>query len=588
MRAAAGLGLFLIITFAGSAEADDVKFDFAAGMGERVIDDPSPSTAKAIAIDTDGNVYTTGSFEGTVDFNPGAGSFLLTSASKTDIFVTKLNSDGTFAWARAMSTIDRGEGTGIALDASGANVYITGNFSGEINFHPGIGGIQDIIISKGGTFDIFVTKLDSSGAFVWGGAMGGLEADGGQGIALDASGVNVYITGFFRATADFDPDPDASDITTDLTSAGETDIFVTKLNSDGTLVWAGSMGGTGADRGRGIAVEVTEMLESVYITGFFQGTATDFDPDPMVADPITDLDSVGLTDVFVQKLDTDGVFVWARSMGGTGADKGFSIAVDGAGNTYTTGTFEETADFDPGAEATDLTSAGQTDIFVSKLDSSGNFVLAGAMGGTGADTGNSIALDGSGNMYTTGTFEEKADFDPGARIVNRISQGNTDIYISKLDSTGKFVWVKAMGGTDLDRGLGIAVDAGDTYTTGDFEGTVDFDPGAGIHNKVSEGLSDIFLSKLISYEPVWVDFGFVGSEDGAFDTPFDTLAEGLAVAPFSTAVRIKGDTGDSVSNETMIINQVVTIEAIKGTVSIGDPGGRGSENERRGGFVSRD
>ena len=97
------------------------------------------------------------------------------------------------------------------------------------------------------------------------------------------------------------------------------------------------------------------------------------------------------------------------------------------------------------------------------------------------------------------------------------------------------------------------------------------------------------ITDMGAYEFVvtWVDFGFVGSEDGSFDHPFDTLGEALDVAPASTMVRIKGDTADSDSDETMTIDQVVTIEAVNGTVRIGDIGGRSSDNGRQTGLVSR-
>ncbi|HLG35194.1 MAG TPA: hypothetical protein VI757_09965, partial [Bacteroidia bacterium] len=111
-------------------------------------------------------------------------------------------------------------------------------------------------------------------------------------------------------------------------------------------------------------------------------------------------------------------WLWAKAMGGTGGDGGGSIAIDASGNVYTTGSFEGTVDFDPGAGIFNLTSAGSDDIFISRLDGSGNFVWAKAMGGTSSDGGNSVAVDASGNVYTTGLFYDTADFDPGAGVFN--------------------------------------------------------------------------------------------------------------------------------------------------------------------------
>ncbi len=184
-------------------------------------------------------------------------------------------------------------------------------------------------------------------------------------------------------------------------------------------------------------------------------------------------------------------------MGGSDNDEGSSITVDGSGNVYTTGFFQGTADFDPGAGTTSLTSADSSDIFISKLDASGNFLWAKRMGETYEDRGRSIEIDGSGNVYTTGFFGGTADFDPGAGTSNLTSAGSSDIFISKLDASGNFLWAKRIGGTDIDWGLFIVVDSSDNvYTTGYFAGTADFDPGAGTTNLSVVGAWDVFISKL--------------------------------------------------------------------------------------------
>jgi len=189
---------------------------------------------------------------------------------------------------------------------------------------------------------------------------------------------------------------------------------------------------------------------------------------------------------------------WAKAMGGYFSDIGQSIALDGSGNVYTTGYFRGIADFDPGAGVTNLTSAGSYDIFISKLDASGNFVWAKAIGGLTNDLVFSIALDGSGNVYTTGSFEGTVDFDPAAGFYNLTSVGNADIFISKLDASGNFVWANAMGGTDMENGYSIALDgSGNVYTTGVFAGTADFDPGTGVANLTSAGFYDIFVAKYV-------------------------------------------------------------------------------------------
>ena len=321
----------------------------------------------------------------------------------------------------------------------------------------------------------------------WAKGMGGTSNDYGRSIALDASG-NVYTAGYFYGTADFDPGAEIYN----LTSAGSADIFISKSDSSGNFVWAKSMGGTNYDIGNSIALDASG---NVYTTGIFYGTA-DFDPGTGTAN----LTSVGNGNIFISKLDASGNFVYAKSVGGTNGNEGFSIAIDTSGNVYTTGYFYGTADFDPGAGIFYLTSvsASYSDIFISKLDTSGDFVYAKSMGGTNYDISNSIALDASGNIYSTGYFQGTSDFDPGVGTFNLTSADSAaDIFISKLDASGNFVWAKQIGGTDYDYGRSMSLDAsGNVYTTGDFYGTVDFDPGAGTFNLTSGSGAAIFISKL--------------------------------------------------------------------------------------------
>jgi hypothetical protein len=388
----------------------------------------------------------------------------------------------TFAWAKQMGGTNTDRGLSIAVDALG-NVYTIGVFWGTADFDPGAGTFDLIPAGNG---DIFISKLDASGNFVWAKQMGGTSADIGRSIAIDASG-NVYTTGFFTGAVDFDPGAGAFN----LISAGDQDIFISKLDASGNFVWAKQIGGTGAARGHSIAVDASG---SIYITGVFWGTA-DFDPGAGTFDLI----SAGNGDIFISKLDTSGNLVWVKQMGGTGADMGASIAVDASGNVYTTGFFRGAVDFDPGAGVFNLSSEGNNDTFISKLDASGNFVWAKRTNRRtfSFSDGRSIAVDASGNVYTTGDFEGITDFDPGVGAFNLISAGDQDIFISKLDASGNFVWAKKMGGTGFDVGHSIAIDtSGNVYITGGFWGTADFDPGAGAFNLSSAGSFDVFISKL--------------------------------------------------------------------------------------------
>lgn len=459
---------------------------------------------RSIAIDSKGNIYTTGSFVGTADFDPGPGTSTLFSGP-SDIFISKLDPAGNFIWAKQIGGTGYNGGQSLAIDISG-NVYITGDFNGTADFNPGVGTFY---LTSVGTSDVFICKLDTAGNFVWAKQFGGPSFNTGNSICLDNSG-NVYTTGYFEGTADFDPGAG----TFTLASAGGEDIFISKWDAAGNFIWAKSLGGTNGDYGRSVTIDA---WSNVYTTGHFTGTA-DFDP----SSANFNLTSVASSDIFICKLDGVGNFMWAKAMGGSGPDVGFSIALDAMNNVYTTGYFENTADFDPGTGTFTLTSAWDTDIFISKLDATGNFIWAKAMsGGLSYDSGVSIALDAWGNVFTAGYFGGTVDFDPGSGTFNLTSPGGLDIFISKLDAAGNFIWAKKADGPGDVLGCSIALDAqGNIFTTGYFYVTVDFDPGTGIFNLTSAGSRDVFVHKIVDAPTVNIpELNFGDSEIKIFPNP---------------------------------------------------------------------
>ena len=434
----------------------------------------------SITTDASGNVYTTGYFQNTVDFDPGTGLFNLTSSGGYDIFVSKLDPSGNLVWAKNMGGSANDVGESITLDFLG-NIYITGYFQGTVNMDPGSNTYN---LTSSGSYDIFITKLNAAGNFVWAKQMGGSGVDIGYAISTDTIG-NVYSTGYFRSTADFNPGAG----TFNLISEGIRDIFISKLDSSGNFVWAKQMGGTGYDNGTAMNID---SFGNLLVTGVFQDTV-DFDP----GTGIVNLISGGLFDIFICKFDTSGSLLWAKGMGGTNTDQSVSLITDSVGNVYTTGSFYNTVDFDPNIGIFNLTSAGSKDVFILKLNSSGAFVWVKRIGGTGEDIGFGISNDSLGNLYTTGMFENTVDFNPGSGTNNLTSNGDGDCFINKLDASGNFIWALYSGGTDDDVGYGISIDnSNNIYTAGIFENTVDFDPSSTSFNLTSAGAMDVFIQKL--------------------------------------------------------------------------------------------
>ena len=410
------------LTSAGTRDAYISKLDSAGNfLWAKRLGGADFDHARSIAVDTSDNLYTVGDFSGTVDFDPGPGTFNLTSAIQEDVFVLKLDSTGTFVWAKRLGGSSHDSANAVTLDAGG-NVYTVGLFSSTVDFDPGAGTFN-LTAPLSSAANAFISKLDGAGNFVWAKQLGGSGDTYAVNVAVGASG-NVYTVGWFEvdAPADFDPGPGTFNLTP---GGGEADPFVSKLDSAGNFVWAKQLGGTSAsDFAYGVAVDASD---SAYAVGRFQGTG-DFDPGPGTLN----LTSAGIDDAFIAKLDAAGNSLWAKRLGGTDFDFAIGVAIDAGGNVYTAGGFSTTVDFDPGAGTFNLTSAGDLDVFVSKLDGSGNFVWARRLGGTAAESAEAAAVGVGGNLYTVGYFGGTADFDPGVGTFNLTSAGLEDVFVSKL------------------------------------------------------------------------------------------------------------------------------------------------------------
>lgn len=363
-------------------------------------------------------------------------------------------------WAKSAGGNKWDLGRSIALDATG-NQYITGEFYTTATF-----GATNLT-SVGGS-DIFITKLDDAGNFVWARQAGSTSTDVGWAIAVDAAG-NQYVTGYFSETATF------GGIT--LYNNGtynQANIFIAKLSPDGNFLWAKQAGNVFADDyGYGIAVDGNG---NCYITGQIQPFAN-FGQIPLI----------GQGNIFIAKMDTDGNFIWATQCGNVNGGRGHKIKVDPLGNLYLTGEFQSTGTFGN----TNLTSVGSADAFVAKMNPAGEFIWAKNAGGQFADQAYDLGLDANGNIYFTGNFQGTAAFG----TTNLIAADQDDIFISKLDNNGNFIWSKSFGSYDDDCGNAISVTAnGTSFVTGYFTGTVAF----GTTNLTTAGYKDVFVTKLNS------------------------------------------------------------------------------------------
>jgi hypothetical protein len=503
-----------------------------------------------------GNVVLVGSFSDSVDFDPGPGFTNLYSAN-VGVFIQKLDPEGNLIWAKAIdgpSPVSQVIIAASTIDPSGS-IYLTGKFRGKIDFDP---GPDTFSLLSTRLDDVFIVKLDSTGKFLWANSVGGSSFDAGSSLVNDDNG-NVYISGRFSGTADFDPGPD----TFNLSSIGNQNAFILKIDSEGKFVWAKSMEGLGnTDEGDVIRMDA---FGDLYIGGWFQYTA-DFDPGP----DSFKIASKGAMDGFIQKIDSLGNFIWAKSIGGIGDERVSSIETDDSGNIYSSGIFHGTVDFDPGPDSVKLTASGNYARFIQKLNRNGQFVWVKLLSGLNHFNQESITLDGLGNIYRTGQFGTKQDFDPGETVFNLTNRGQYDAFIQKLDTNGNFIWAKSLGSASSEVGTSIVTDtAGNVYVGGYFGGTVDVDPGFGLDNRHTNGSYDNFIIKLKhdSCSDFYAVYDSI-SDITCLDSAFISIHPSRGDAPYSFNWNSSDDNADSIhKTRTPGINTVVVKDSVGCSIS---------------------
>lgn len=478
----------------------------------------------SIAVDAMGDVYTSGTFTGVVDMDPGPGVSNLTATGSADHFVQKLDAAGDFVWAVQFGGASALSFTGsaVAVDPSG-HVLLAGSFTNTVDFDPGPGTTN---LTSAGNYDVFVVKLDGAGGLIWARSWGGASGngDGLYGLAVDAAG-NVITVGTFWGSADFDPGPGSFN----LTDAIGGDMFVQKMDADGEFLWAKGFGGVLGSQPNSVQVD---QAGNILVAGQFQGSV-DFDPG--AGNEV--LVSAGVYDAFIQKLDAAGGFHWALRIGGSSTDTGNAIALDGSGNVLATGSFFGFVDLDPGVTADTLYSGGDVACYVLKLAADGSYQWGRSLGKVDTDA---IMVDADGVVFTSGDFSQSVDVDPGAGTYFLDSEGNSDLFVQAMDASGTFLWAQQFGGSLEDMaGLATAQNAsGDIFMTGPFQGTVDLDPGPGTNNIVTTGLRDVLVLKL------------GGGAAGITDAP---LERGYSVFPNPASDRVLIEVDDALFGERAVI-----------------------------------
>ncbi|MGI8550221.1 MAG: SBBP repeat-containing protein [Dehalococcoidia bacterium] len=451
----------------------------------------------AVAVDGSGSAYIIGeTFNATTSNIPAcpgsdsrcasAGAALQASPRGAgDAYMAKLSADGThLLYSTYLGGSGMDDGAGIAVDSEG-NAFVTGNTTSS-DFPTTANALQRTFPTNG-TSTAYLAKLSPDGTnLLYSTYLGGGVEDT-EAIALDRSG-NVYLTGE-TSSKNFPTCPGSDPRCASIGSALQTTLksdanaYVAKLSADGGhLLYSTFLGGSGEDRGEGIAVDTGG---NAYLVG--QTTSTDFPTcpgsDSRCAGPGTALQPAAggaRFDAFVAKLSPDGTkLLYSTYLGGSGSDQGFGIAVGMAGNAYVSGitaspNFPTCPGPDsrcvrPGTALKASLGSAAANAFVAELSVDGTRLLYSTfLGGSGTDVSYAIAVDARGFAYVTGAASS-TDFPTTANAVQRSYGGGiADAFVTKLDATGTtLLYSTYLGGSSQDFGFGIAVDgSGNAYLVG--------------------------------------------------------------------------------------------------------------------------
>ena len=415
--------------------------------------------------DVNGNIYCSGLFMNTVDFDPGPGTYTLNTLGWSP-YLVKLDPQGNFIWARHFRNpfyiSNNAYGMDFDLDVNG-NIYCLGSFDDYYDFDPGPATYT--LNPHNGM--LYLCKLNSSGNFVWVGQMGRDSSGAYSNVKVDPNGDVVFLANFKGNNNDFDPGPGVLN----MNAVGAEDVVIGKVDPTGLLLWVKSFGGTSTDQGHKIAIDA---VGNIVITGSYSLTC-DFDPGPGTFT----LNSANGT-AFVSRLNSLGTFMNTWQVGNT-FSRALEVEIDNQSHLILTISFQGVADMDPGPGVVNYTATSGYQSILGKYSTAGTLLWAGhLLPQSGVAYLGDISLDITGNIYYSFQYNGSVDcdFGPGTYflLTNAVNQGHAGICM--VSANGQFIWASAIRGISGRRILGITnTNSGDVYANGDFAATTDFDPG---------------------------------------------------------------------------------------------------------------
>jgi hypothetical protein len=422
--------------------------------------DSGAQHARALASDAYGNVVIAGEFTGTIQFG---GDPLTSPPGNWSSFIVKLDAFGHHLWSKTLGEVGLPVVTSLAVDPAG-NIVVAGSFVDTLDLGAGL-------IVGGPLPQAFVAKLDGGANPLWSVLLGPgptvSASSAAAALAVDGSS-KVVVGGQFGGAFELGGVP--------LQSKGDRDVFVVQLNTAGDLTFVRSFGHSGVQRVGGVAVAPTGAI--AVVGDFTQGI--DFGA---IGGGIHN--SKGDWDLFVVQLDDAGLHTWSRTFGDTSPQTAAGVAINAQDDLVLAGSFYGTVDFGSGA----VPSAGGEDVYVAKLDNSGNALWANGYGDPQAQHMVDVAVDPTGDIVITGAFNSMIGFGPATLF----SAGSNDVFVAKLDGQGGARWSQRFGDVESQTSAKLAITPfGTIVVVGDFHGGINF--GQGLLQ--SAGGDDLFVAAL--------------------------------------------------------------------------------------------
>jgi len=474
------IALLGVMIFGGmKAHAQVPAYEWAGQIGGDFTEAP-----KAIQVDNSGNIYITGRFNGTVDFDPSVSTVALT-ATAYSIFFCKYSPSGALIWAKDIASSGLAEGTRIEIDATG-NVYLTGFVpAGVSDFDPSAATVN---LTSAGQNDIFLAKYDSNGNYLWAHLFGSTGDDKGHAIHLDNSS-NIYLGGEFAGSMDIDP----SASSTILTSSGYQDGFLAKYDSNGNAIWAFKLGNSA--NSETVYRMKTDSNGDIVISGNYTGT-TDFDPSAAVANLAGN--TAMFWNTYFAKYTSSGQYIMAKGLLCDISTDAGDLVLDASNNIYLAGNINGTVDFDPSPAVLSKSStggAGNGNMYTAKYSPAGNLTWVIQASGNGNHMATGVSIDGNG-IIVNGYFSGVVDFDPSAVTATLTPAGSSSGFLAKYDQNGNYVWAQKLGGTSFNSNMtDNTVKNGKLTVLGSFGGTADFDFSSSVSNMTAINNDAMFIVK---------------------------------------------------------------------------------------------